>query len=120
MTMPVLARTTAATAAVLTLLLAPVLAQDAITGSTLDGATFQLPSGWVVGEPLAIEGENRTTHAGGRGSVIGVKYDFGEVVPTDPVDEMDDIWARITADRSGAFSAELPFPADAGWSAGEE
>lgn len=120
MTMPVLARTSAATAVFLALFLAPAVAQDPISGSTLDGATFQLPSVWVIGEPLAIAGENWTTHAGDRGSVIGVKYDFGEVVPTDPVDEMDDIWARITADGSGAFSAELPYPADAGWSVGEE
>lgn len=120
MTMPVPVRTFAATAAFLALLLAPAVAQDPVTGSTLDGATFQLPPVWVIGEPLAIEGENWTTHAGDRGSVIGVKYDFGEVVPSDPVDEMDDIWARITADGSGTFSAQLPYPEDAGWSAGEQ
>lgn len=107
-------------AAFLALAAAPILAQDAITGSTLDGATFELSSSWVIGEPLALKGANWTTHDGDRGSVIGVKYDFGEVVPAEPVDEIDDLWLRITADRSGTFAVDLPYPEDAGWSAGEE
>lgn len=113
-------RISATVTAFLALALAPALAQDTIQGSTLDGASFELSSVWVIGESLAIKGENWTTHDGDRGSVIGVKYDFGDVVPAEPLDEIDDIWARISADRSGAFAAVLPYPEDAGWSAGEE
>lgn len=120
MNMSSLARASAAAAAFLAFTLTPVLAQDAIEGSTLDGATFTLSKVWVIGAPLVVSGENWTTHDGDRGSVIGVKYDFGEVVPAEPLDEIDDIWARITADRSGAFTAELPYPEDADWNAGEE
>lgn len=110
----------AAAATFLALTLAPALAQDRIEGSTLDGATFELSSVWVIGEPLAVQGENWTTHAGDRGSVIGVKYDMGGVVPTDPIDEIDDLWARIAASNDGAFTIDLPFPDDAGWTAGEQ
>lgn len=94
-------------------------AQDTIEGSTLDGATFSLPSVWVVGETLTLKGENWTNHDGNRGSVIGVKYDFGDVVPSNPVDELDDIWMRITASSAGSFEVQLPFPADAEWAEGE-
>jgi hypothetical protein len=97
----------------------PASGQDTIEGHTLDGATFSLPRNWVLGQPLPLAGTNWTTHAGDRGSVIGVKYDFGEVVPADPVDEVDDLWMRIVVPNSGEFAVELPFPADAGWEAGE-
>lgn len=97
----------------------PVAAQDRIEGSTLDGATFSLSSAWIAGQPLTLKGENWTNHDGNRGSVIGVKYDFGDTVPTDPVDEIDDLWLRITAGNDGAFEVQLPYPEDAGWEAGE-
>lgn len=97
----------------------PASAQDRIEGSTLDGATFSLSSAWVIGETLPISGENWTTNAGNRGSVIGVKYDFGDVVPLEPIDELDDLWARITASSTGSFAVKLPFPAHAGWEAGQ-
>lgn len=61
-----------------------VQAQDMTEGNTLDGATFVLPKVWVQGEPLPLNGTNWTNHDGNRGSVIGVKYDFGDVVPSVP------------------------------------
>ncbi len=95
-----------------------VQAQDMTEGNTLDGATFVLPKVWVQGEPLPLNGTNWTNHDGNRGSVIGVKYDFGDVVPSVPLDEMDDLWARIQVPSSGTFSVELPYPDDAGWEIG--
>lgn len=109
----------AAAAALLGLAAPSVSAQEPIAGSTLDGATFSLPSAWPIGEPLPLSGTNWTTHTGDRGSTIAVKYDFGDVVPSQPLDELDDIWARIVAARDGSFAVDLPFPEDAGWTVGE-
>jgi len=106
-------------AAALLVVVAPVSAQDMIEGHTLDGATFSLPSVWVLGEDLPVTGTNWTTFAGDRGSVIGVKYDFGDVVPPVPLDVMDELWARIVVPDAGAFAVDLPFPRDAGWAEGE-
>lgn len=94
-------------------------AQEIVGGETLDGASFSAPAHWVMGEPLPVSGENWTTNHGNRGSVIGVKYNQGAVVPSEPLDEMDDLWARIYADAQGNWSVELPYPEDAGWAAGE-
>lgn len=98
-------------------------AQDApaetVGGTTLDGATLSAPAHWVHGQTLTVTGENWTTTDGNRGSVIGVKYDQGTFVPTVPVDEMDDIWLRITAANDGSWTAEMPWPEDAGWTVGE-
>jgi len=111
----------AAAAFALALFAAPAAAQEAemIEGTTLDGASFIAPAQWVVGEPLTVSGQGWVNSAGTTGSVIGVKYDQGTVVPAEPVDEMDDIWLRITASSDGSWSANLPYPDDAGWAAGE-
>ncbi len=95
-----------------------VHAQEMTEGHTLDGATFSLPKVWIEGQPLSLSGTKWTNHDGNRGSVIGVKYDFGDVVPTEPLDEMDDLWARIVVPSSGTFTAELPYPSHAGWAVG--
>lgn len=95
-----------------------VQAQELTEGYTLDGATFALPKIWVEGKPLPLSGTQWTNHDGNRGSVIGVKYDFGDVVPETPLDEMDDLWARIVVPDSGTFAVELPYPDHAGWEVG--
>lgn len=105
--------------ATLALFAAAAPAQDILTGSTLDGATVFAPAQWVIGEPLRVTGEGWTNNDGNRGSVIGVKYDQGTVVPSEPLDEMDDLWARVFAGADGGWSVDLPYPADAGWAAGE-
>lgn len=95
-----------------------VQAQELTQGHTLDGATFSLPKVWVQGQPLPLSGTKWTNHDGNRGSVIGVKYDFGDVVPPTPLDEIDDLWARIVVPGSGEFSVELPYPEHANWETG--
>ena len=32
---------------------------------------------------------------------------------------MDDIWLRIAVPSNGSWTAEMPWPEDAGWAAGE-
>jgi len=93
--------------------------QDTITGTTLDGATFEAPAVWVMGETLLISGEGWTNIPGNIGSVIGVKYDQGETVPENPVGDLDDVWLEIGAAADGSWSAELPFPENAGWAVDE-
>lgn len=96
------------------------LAQTMTEGTTRDGATYGVPSEWVAGHPLTISGGNWLTEDD-RGSVIGVKYDRGAVIPDTVVDfEFDDIWARIAADEEGNFITTIPFPDGAGWDVGEE
>ncbi len=92
-------------------------AAGTIEAATADGATYTIPSEWVVGETLPVSGAGWTDIAGTAGSVIAIVYDFGSVPSNDPVD--DEIWLRITANPDGSWSADLPFPADAGWTAGE-
>ena len=77
----------AAAALVFAFLAAPAGAQDAevIAGETLDGATFTAPAEWVIGETLTVSGEGWVNSPGTAGSVIGVKYDQGAVVPAEPV-----------------------------------
>jgi len=92
-------------------------AQELIEGTTADGATYSVPAQWVAGETLSVSGAGWTNSRGNRGSIIAVVYDRGGVPSPDP--ENDEIWLRITAKTDGSWSAELPFPPDAGWKAGE-
>lgn len=94
-----------------------VCAQETIQATTADGATYSVAAQWPLGQTLSASGTNWTNSRGNAGSTIAVVYDFGSVPSPDQVD--DEIWLRIQAERDGSWSAELPFPSDAGWAVGE-
>lgn len=93
-------------------------AQTPIEGATTDGATFISPSQWAVGTTLSVSGTGWTTIAGDSGSTIAALYNRGTVLNPRPVNDNDEIWAVIVAAADGTWSAELPFPAEAGWAPG--
>jgi hypothetical protein len=102
------------------LLLAPLAAaQDLVEGQTSDGAGYTVPTRWVVGQPLALEGKGWTDLAGTAGSTIAVVYDFGTVRSPVLIDGDDEVWAVIEAGADGSWSFSLPFPEAANWAAGE-
>lgn len=76
-------------------------------GVTPDGATYLIPTEWVIGETLHISGSGWTNQDERFGSTIAVKYDFG------------DVWAVITAEQDGSWETDLEFPTSAEWSVGE-
>lgn len=107
----------AAAMAVLACLPLAATAQERIEGNTADGASYSVPAQWVAGQVLSVSGADWTTSRGDKGSTIAVVYDFGSVPSPDSED--DEIWLRIVAAPDGSWSAELPFPPEAGWQAGE-
>lgn len=90
-------------------------------------AAVDVPSTWTAGQSLTITGSGWVTQAGDAGSRIAVKLDDGAVTTTtvDPVTgaAMPTVYALVSADASGAWTAVIPFPtqpaANVTWKAGE-
>ncbi|OFQ07810.1 hypothetical protein [Rothia sp. HMSC036D11] len=82
----------------------------------------------VAGSTVIKNGQGLEISGSGWGAntVIAVKYDSGEVKPTDPVTHNGkDLSARgvvavIKADENGNFTETIPFPTNANWAVGSE
>lgn len=85
-------------------------------------------SATVTGSAIIKNGQGLEISGSGWGAntVIAVKYDGGEVKPTDPVThDGKDLSARgviavIKADENGNFTTTIPFPTNANWTVGSE
>lgn len=99
----------------------PASAGTATSGS----ATATGPDVVSVGQSIHIEGTGFTSPAGvgDGGSVIAVKFDDGDLSPTEDVlnpttgTTRDDVWAIVEAEPDGSFEVDLPFPTVANSSA---
>lgn len=89
---------------------------QAETGTHPSGAAATAPDAILLGQTIHIEGTGWTSPDAGEGSIIAVKFDFGDLSPTTvPVipgtaTERDDVWAIIEADGDGSFEVDLPVP----------
>lgn len=82
----------------------------------------------VAGSTVIKNGQGLEISGSGWGAntVIAVKYDSGEVKPTDPVTHngkdlsAKGVVAVIHADANGNFTETIPFPTNANWAVGSE